>query len=90
MSDDVGGLWLLTLGPAGGAALYWATNRHYRSTGEAHFLQRETEVNAKPVVGSGRKAHWLKRTREPRMRGENGRRIGNGLGASTKSGSTRI
>ena len=32
MSDD-GGLWLLMLGPTGGAGLYWALYRYYRNAG---------------------------------------------------------
>lgn len=71
--SDVGGLWLLTLGPAGGTALYWALYRHYRNTDKSHNFERETKVKANYPTGSLRKAHELQGMTESRIRGENGK-----------------
>lgn len=70
MSDD-GGLWLLTLGPAGGTALYWALYRYYRNTDKSHSFERETKIEAKPVTGSEHKVDEVVGTREKRIRGDN-------------------
>lgn len=35
MSDD-SGIFLLLLGPAGAAGLYWSLYRHYRNTDKSH------------------------------------------------------
>jgi len=72
MSDD-GGLWLLALGPAGAAGLYWALYRHYRNTDKSHAFERETRIEAKPVTGSecDRKVDEIKGTRQSRIRGDN-------------------
>jgi len=72
MSDD-SGLWLLAAGPAGAAALYWALYRYYRNTDKSHAFERETAVEAKPVVAEDRKVDRITGTRERRIRGENGR-----------------
>lgn len=70
MSDD-SGLWLLTLGPAGATALYWALYRHYRNTDKSHAFERETKVEAKPVTGTDRKVDEVRGTRLERTMGEN-------------------
>ena len=70
MSDD-GGLWLLALGPAGAAGLYWMLYRYYRNTDKSHAFERETAVDAKPVTGTDRKVDEIKGTRETRIRGDN-------------------
>ena len=70
MSDD-GGLWLLALGPAGAAALYWAIYRHYRNTDKSHAFERETTVDAKPVTGSERKVSEVRGTQATRITGDN-------------------
>ena len=70
MSDD-GGLWLLALGPAGAAGLYWALYRYYRNTDKSHAFERETKVEAKPVTGSDGKVDEVIGTRETRIRGDN-------------------
>ena len=72
MSDDAGALWLLSLGPAGGTALYWALYRYYRNTDKSHDFERETKVKANYPTGQLRKAHELKGMTESRIRGENG------------------
>ena len=71
--SDVGGLWLLSLGPAGGTALYWALYRHYRNTDKSHAFERETKVKATYPTGQLRKAHELQGLTESRIRGENGK-----------------
>lgn len=70
MSDD-GGLWLLALGPAGAAGLYWAIYRYYRNTDKSHAFERETTVNAQPVTGSDAKVSEVKGTRKKRVPGDN-------------------
>ena len=72
MSDD-SELWLLAMGPAGAAVLYWALYRYYRNTDKSHAFERETVVDAKPVTGSerDRKVAEVKGTRETRIDGDN-------------------
>jgi hypothetical protein len=70
MSDD-GGIWLLALGPAGGAALYWAIYRYYRNTDKSHAFERETKVDAKPVTGTDRKTRDVTGVRNSRISGDN-------------------
>lgn len=70
MSED-GGLWLLAIGPAGGAALYWAIYRYYRNTDKSHAFERETAVEAKPVTGSENKVDEVKGTQATRIPGDN-------------------
>lgn len=70
MSDD-SGLWLLTLGPAGAAGLYWTLYRYYRNTDKSHDFEHETAVVAKPVTGSEQKIDEVKGTRDSRIRGDN-------------------
>ena len=54
MSDD-NGLWLLALGPAGAAGLYWTLYRYYRNTDKSHAFEHETAVEAQPVTGTDEK-----------------------------------
>jgi hypothetical protein len=70
MSDD-NGLFLLLLGPAGAAGLYWSLYRHYRNTDKSHAFEHETSVNAKPVTGSDVKVGEVKGTRETGISGDN-------------------
>lgn len=70
MSDD-SGLWLLALGPAGAAGLYWAIYRYYRNTDKSHAFERETTVDAEPVTGSENKVSEVKGTRKTRIAGDN-------------------
>jgi hypothetical protein len=72
MSDD-GGLALLLLGPAGATGLYWFIYRYYRNTDKSHAFERETTVDAKPVIGAehDRKVDEIKGTRETRIDGDN-------------------
>ena len=70
MSDD-SGIFLLLLGPAGAAGLYWSLYRHYRNTDESHAFEHETSVNAKPVSGSEQKVGEVKGTQKTSIDGDN-------------------
>ena len=70
MSDD-NGLWLLAIGPAGATALYWALYRYYRNTDKSHAFERETAVEAQPVMGSDEKIGENNGTRETSISGNN-------------------
>ena len=74
MSED-GGLFLLLLGPAGGAGLYWLLYRYYRNTDKSHAFERETQVDAKPVTGAEQdtKVDEVKGTRATSIPGNNAR-----------------
>lgn len=68
-SDD--GLWLLALGPAGGAATYWAVWRYYRNTDKSHHYERDTIIAAQPVQGGEDKIDHISRTRDSGIKGNN-------------------
>lgn len=70
MSDD-NGLWLLAVGPAGAAALYWALYRYYRNTDKSHAFERETAVEAQPVTGSDDKVGENNGTQATSIAGSN-------------------
>ena len=70
MSDD-SGLWLLAIGPAGAAGLYWALYRYYRNTDKSHAFERETAVEAQPVTGSDEKIGENNGTQETSIDGNN-------------------
>ncbi|KAF1716857.1 hypothetical protein CSC74_08250 [Pseudoxanthomonas yeongjuensis] len=70
MSDD-GGLWLLALGPAGAAGLYWALYRYYRNTDKSHAFERETAVEAQPVTGTDEKIGENNGTQKTSIDGDN-------------------
>lgn len=70
MSDD-SGLWLLLLGPAGAAGLYWSLYRYYRNTDKSHAFERETAVEAKPVTGSDKLVGEVTGTQETEIDGNN-------------------
>ena len=71
--DNDGVLFLLALGPASAAGLYWMLYRYYRNTDKSHAFERETAVDAKPVTGADqdRKVDEIKGTRESRIEGDN-------------------
>lgn len=70
MSDD-SGLWLLAIGPAGAAGLYWALYRYYRNTDKSHAFERETAVEAKPVTGTDEKIGENNGTQKTSIDGNN-------------------
>ena len=69
--DNDGGLFLLMLGPAGAAGLYWALYRYYRNTDKSHAFEHETMVDAKPVTGTDHKISEVKGTQDSSIRGNN-------------------
>ena len=70
MNDD-SILFLLALGPASAAGLYWMLYRYYRNTDKSHGFEHETEIVAKPVTGSDRKVGEVKGTQQRRIDGDN-------------------
>lgn len=70
-SDSV--LFLLALGPASAAGLYWMLYRYYRNTDKSHSFERETEIKAQPVTGAGEdaKVNEVRGTQETQIRGNN-------------------
>lgn len=70
MSED-GALWLLALGPAGAAGLYWMLYRYYRNTDKSHAFERETHIVAQPVTGADAKIGEVKGTRATGIGGDN-------------------
>jgi hypothetical protein len=70
MSGD-GGMWLLAMGPAGAAGLYWTLYRYYRNTDKSEDFEHETTVVAKPVTGADQKVGEVRGTRETRINGDN-------------------
>ena len=69
--DDDSLLFLLALGPASAAGLYWMLYRYYRNTDKSHGFEHETEIVAKPVTGSERKVGEVKGTQQRRIDGDN-------------------
>ena len=69
--DNDGILFLLALGPASAAGLYWMLYRYYRNTDKSHGFEHETEIVAKPVTGSDRKVGEVKGTQQRRIDGDN-------------------
>ena len=71
--DNDGVLFLLALGPASAAGLYWMLYRYYRNTDKSHAFERETEVVAQPVTGADadRKVNEVRGTQETSIRGNN-------------------
>ena len=73
-SSDSGGIaWLLAIGPAGGAGLYWMLFRYYRNTDKSHGYERETRVTAEPVSGEDVKIGENNGTQESEIDGRNER-----------------
>jgi hypothetical protein len=69
--SDGGPVFLLALGPAGAAGLYWALYRYYRNTDKSNAYERETKVDAKPVTGSDQMVGTNNGTRDRRIPGDN-------------------
>jgi len=51
MNDD-SILFLLALGPASAAGLYWMLYRYYRNTDKSHGFEHETHITAQPATGA--------------------------------------
>ena len=71
--DNDGVLFLLALGPASAAGLYWMLYRYYRNTDKSHAFEHETEVVAQPVSGmeADRRVDEVHGTQETQIRGNN-------------------
>ncbi|MDP3226436.1 MAG: hypothetical protein Q8N13_00465 [Acidovorax sp.] len=71
--DSDGILFLLALGPASAAGLYWMLYRYYRNTDKSHSFESETEVKAQQVTGVGEdvKVNEVRGTQETQIRGNN-------------------
>ena len=71
--DNDSALFLLALGPASAAGLYWMLYRYYRNTDKSHAFERETEIVAQPVTGmeADRKVNEVRGTQETQIRGNN-------------------
>lgn len=66
-------LFLLALGPASAAGVYWLIYRHYRNTDQSHAYERETAVEVLALGGSegDHKVDEVRGTRSPRIQGDN-------------------
>ena len=69
--DDGGPVWLLALGPAGGAGTYFLAWRYYRNTDKSHSYERETRIEAKPITGTDAKVDEIKGTKKSGIDGNN-------------------
>jgi hypothetical protein len=71
--DEESILFLLSLGPASAAGLYWMLYRYYRNTDKSHRFEHETAIVAQPVTGEGEdmKVDRVIGTRETQIRGNN-------------------
>ncbi len=68
---DGGPIWLLALGPAGGAGVYFLAWRYYRNTDKSHSFERETRIEAKPITGNDAKVDEIKGTKKSGIDGNN-------------------
>lgn len=68
-------IWLLAIGPAGGAGVYWMLFRYYRNTDKSHAYERETLIDAEPVTGEDTKVDEVHGTRESEIDGRNERQF---------------
>jgi hypothetical protein len=64
-------VWLLALGPAGAAGLYFGLWSYYRNTGKSHSFEHETRVAAKPITGNETKVNRVTGTKATRINGDN-------------------
>lgn len=71
-ADDGGGSgWLLVLGPAGAAGVYFGLWRYYRNTHVSNSFERETRISAQPVTGHDAKVGDVNGTKRSRIDGDN-------------------
>ena len=69
--DDDSLLFLLALGPASAAGLYWMLYRYYRNTDKSHAFERETAITAQPVSGKDAEAGEVRGTQATAISGNN-------------------
>jgi hypothetical protein len=63
--------WLLALGPAGAAGVYFGLWRYYRNTHQSHSYERETRIEAQPVTGTDAKVREITGTKKSGIDGDN-------------------
>jgi len=71
LASDDSLVWLLAVGPAGGAATYWAFYRYYRNTDKSHQFERDTIIDAQAVRGGEEKIDHISKTRDSDIDGDN-------------------
>jgi hypothetical protein len=64
-------LWLLLLGPAGAAGVYYGLWHYYRNATKSHSFETETRVEAQPITGTDRKVNEVKGTQRTSIEGDN-------------------
>ena len=70
-SNGSGTLFLLAIGPAGGAGLYFGLFRYYRNTDKSHSFESETRVTAQPITGHDQKVDEIRGTKKTAIDGDN-------------------
>lgn len=70
-SSEGGPMWLLALGPAGAAGVYWALYAYYRNTDKSHAYERETVIDAHPPLAHDDKFDTVRGTSRSSVQGEN-------------------
>jgi hypothetical protein len=72
-ADGDGGAtpWLLALGPAGAAGVYFGLWRYYRNTHTSHSFEKETRIDVQPITGDDVKVRDITGTKKSRIDGEN-------------------
>lgn len=70
-SSEGGQMWLLALGPAGAAGVYWALYVYYRNTDKSHAYERETLIEAHPPLSSDDKFDTVRGTSRSSVSGDN-------------------
>lgn len=63
--------FVLLLGPAGAAGVYWALFRYYRNNDKSHDFERETLVEAQAVTGNDQKVDEVHGTKRTSISGDN-------------------
>lgn len=64
-------VWLLIVGPVGGAGVYFGFWRYYRNTHTSHAFESETRIAAQPVTGSDAKVDEITGTKKSGIDGDN-------------------
>lgn len=60
-------VWLLLAGPAGAGGTWYVLWQYYRNADKKHEFERDTLINAKPVVGSDTRVDHIGRTRKSKI-----------------------
>lgn len=70
-SESDGSGWLLLLGPAGAAGVYYGLWQYYRNANKSHGFENETRVAAQPITGNDQKVDTVKGTKRKSIKGDN-------------------